>query len=323
MIRLEGVAKTYPDGTVAVHELDLDVPHGAMVCLVGPSGCGKSTTLKMVNRLIEPTTGRIYLDGVDVTDADPVELRRGIGYVIQQVGLFPHQVVRTNVMTVPLLYGESKTTAKARAEELMHLVGLDPAEFADRYPHQLSGGQRQRVGVARALAADPPVLLMDEPFGAVDPVVRGRLQDEFLRLQRDLGKTVLLVTHDIDEAVKMGDRVAVFAEGGRLAQYDEPAAVLGAPADEFVAEFVGGSRGLRRLSVTSIDPDHLESMEGVNAADLGGTIDVSSTLEDAMALMMREDRSMVGVTEKARFLGVLTPNGVHRMLRASVNTHGH
>ena len=213
MIRLEGVGKTYPDGTVAVHELDLDVPRGAMVCLVGPSGCGKSTTLKMVNRLIEPTTGRIYLDGVDVTDADPVELRRGIGYVIQQVGLFPHQVVLTNVMTVPLLYGESKATAKARAEELMHLVGLDPAEFADRYPHQLSGGQRQRVGVARALAADPPVLLMDEPFGAVDPVVRGRLQDEFLRLQRDLGKTVLMVTHDIDEAVKMGDRVAVFADG--------------------------------------------------------------------------------------------------------------
>ena len=265
MIRLEGVGKTYPDGTVAVHELDLDVPHGAIVCLVGPSGCGKSTTLKMVNRLIEPTTGRIYLDGVDVTDADPVELRRGIGYVIQQVGLFPHQVVLTNVMTVPLLYGESKAAAKTRAEELMHLVGLDPAEFADRYPHQLSGGQRQRVGVARALAADPPVLLMDEPFGAVDPVVRSRLQDEFLRLQRDLGKTVLMVTHDIDEAVKMGDRVAVFAEGGRLAQYDEPAAVLGAPADEFVAEFVGGSRGLRRLSVTSIDPDHLESMEGVNA----------------------------------------------------------
>jgi osmoprotectant transport system ATP-binding protein len=322
MIRLEGVGKTYPDGTVAVHELDLDVPHGAIVCLVGPSGCGKSTTLKMVNRLIEPTTGRIYLDGVDVTDADPVQLRRGIGYVIQQVGLFPHQVVLTNVMTVPLLYGESKATARTRAEELMHLVGLDPVEFADRYPHQLSGGQRQRVGVARALAADPPVLLMDEPFGAVDPVVRGRLQDEFLRLQRDLGKTVLMVTHDIDEAVKMGDRVAVFAAGGRLAQYDEPAVVLGAPADEFVAEFVGGSRGLRRLSVTPIDPAHLEPMEGVNAADLGGTIDVSSTLEDAMALMMREDKSMVGVTQKAQFLGVLTPDGVHRMLRASVNTVG-
>ncbi|MET0840159.1 MAG: ATP-binding cassette domain-containing protein, partial [Marmoricola sp.] len=223
MIRLEGVGKTYPDGTVAVHELDLEVPRGMMVCLVGPSGCGKSTTLKMVNRLIEPTTGRIVLDGVDVTDSDPVQLRRGIGYVIQQVGLFPHQKIVTNVMTVPLLYGESRATAQARAEELMSLVGLDPTEFADRYPHQLSGGQRQRVGVARALAADPPVLLMDEPFGAVDPVVRIRLQEEFLRLQRELGKTVVLVTHDIDEAVKMGDRVAVFAAGGRLAQFGTPA----------------------------------------------------------------------------------------------------
>ena len=318
MIRLEGVGKTYPDGTVAVHELDLEVPRGATVCLVGPSGCGKSTTLKMVNRLIEPTTGRIFLDGQDVTDADPVELRRGIGYVIQQVGLFPHQKILTNVMTVPLLYGESKAVAKKRAEELMHLVGLDPSEFADRYPHQLSGGQRQRVGVARALAADPPVLLMDEPFGAVDPVVRGRLQDEFLKLQRELGKTVLMVTHDIDEAVRMGDRVAVFATGGRLAQYDVPGAVLGAPADDFVAEVVGHSRGLRRLSVTPIDRDRLEPLEGINAADLGGTIDVSATLEEAMALMMREDRPMVGVTERARFLGVLTPNGVHAMLRASV-----
>ena len=323
MIRLDGVSKKYDDGTVAVHDLDLDVPEGETVVLVGPSGCGKSTTLKMVNRLIEPTGGRILLEGEDVTHVDPVKLRRRMGYVIQQTGLFPHQTIAANVATVPKLLGWDRKKVDARVQELLELVGLDPKTYAKRYPHQLSGGQRQRVGVARALAADPPVLLMDEPFGAVDPVVRGRLQDEFLRLQRDLGKTVLIVTHDIDEAVKMGDRVAVFAEGGRLAQYDEPAAVLGAPADEFVAEFVGGSRGLRRLSVTSIDPDHLESMEGVNAADLGGTIDVSSTLEDAMALMMREDRSMVGVTEKARFLGVLTPNGVHRMLRASVNTHGH
>src|SRR4051794_38454420 len=269
MIRLAGVGKAYRDGTVAVHELDLDVPRGSLVVLVGPSGCGKSTTLKMVNRLIEPTSGHIFLDGEDITHADPVALRRRIGYVIQQIGLFPHQSIRTNVATVPSLLGWDRKRAAARADELMELVGLDPAQYGDRYPAQLSGGQRQRVGVARALAADPPVLLMDEPFGAVDPVVRGRLQDEFLRLQRDLGKTVMLVTHDIDEAVKMGDRVAVLAEGGRLAQYDEPAAVLGAPADEFVAEFVGGSRGLRRLSVTSIDPDHLESMEGVNAADLG------------------------------------------------------
>ncbi|HET6152197.1 MAG TPA: ATP-binding cassette domain-containing protein [Marmoricola sp.] len=319
MIRLEGVGKTYPDGTVAVHELDLDVPRGALVCLVGPSGCGKSTTLKMVNRLIEPTTGRIVLDGQDVTNADPVQLRRGIGYVIQQVGLFPHQRIINNVMTVPLLYGESKAHARARAEELMSLVGLEPSVFAKRYPHQLSGGQRQRVGVARALAADPPVLLMDEPFGAVDPIVRARLQDEFHRLQRELGKTVLLVTHDIDEATKMGDRVAVFAAGGRLAQYDTPAVVLGAPADDFVAEFVGQARGLRRLAVTAIDPAHLEPLEGVNAADLGGTVEVTATLEEAMALLMREDKAMIGVTDGARFLGVLTPNGIHAMLRTDIN----
>jgi osmoprotectant transport system ATP-binding protein len=222
-------------------------------------------------------------------------------------------------MTVPLLYGESRAKARERAHELMHLVGLDPDLYADRYPHQLSGGQRQRVGVARALAADPPVLLMDEPFGAVDPIARGRLQDDVRRLQQELGKTVVMVTHDIEEAVKLGDRVAVFATGGRLAQYDVPAAVLGAPADDFVTEFVGRARGLRRLAVTPIDPAHLEPMDGVAAGQLGGTVDVSATLEEAMSLMMREDRPIVGVTDGARFLGVLTPNGVHAMLRADVN----
>jgi osmoprotectant transport system ATP-binding protein len=320
MIRLSGVSKKYADGTLAVHELDLDVARGEMVTLVGPSGCGKSTTLKMVNRLIEPTTGRIFIDGQDVTQADPVKLRRGIGYVIQQVGLFPHQKIATNVMTVPLLYGESKATARTRAHELMELVGLDPALYADRYPHQLSGGQRQRVGVARALAANPPVLLMDEPFGAVDPVVRGRLQAEFRRLQRELGKTVLLVTHDIDEAVRMGDRVAVFAQGGRLAQYDQPAVVLGRPADDFVADFVGSSRGLRRLAVTPIDPAHLEPLAGVTAGDLAGAIDVDSTLEEALSLLMREDKPVIGVRRGPEFLGVLTPNGIHRALRSSVVT---
>jgi len=318
MIRLAGVGKTYEDGTVAVRDLDLDVRRGDLVCLVGPSGCGKSTTLKMVNRLIEPTSGRIVLDGEDVTRADPVLLRRSIGYVIQQVGLFPHQKVLANVTTVPRLLGWDSGRARERGLELMELVGLDPDTFADRYPHQLSGGQRQRVGVARALAADPPVLLMDEPFGAVDPVVRAHLQDEFLKVHRELDKTVLMVTHDVDEAVKMGDRVAVFAQGGRLAQYDVPATILGAPSDEFVAGFVGSSRGIKRLAVTRIDPSLLEPLDGVQAAELGGTIDVSSSLEEAMALMMREDRAMVGVTDRAKFLGVLTPNGVHAMLRASV-----
>jgi osmoprotectant transport system ATP-binding protein len=315
---LDRVGKTYGQGAPAVQELDLDVGRGEMVCLVGPSGCGKSTTLKMINRLIEPTTGTIHIDGRDVTDTDPVQLRRGIGYVIQQVGLFPHQKVVTNVMTVPLLYGESKATARERAYELMELVGLDPATYADRYPHQLSGGQRQRVGVARALAANPPVLLMDEPFGAVDPVVRTRLQDEFRRLQRDLGKTVVLVTHDIDEAVRMGDRVAVFAHGGRLAQFDVPAEVLGNPKDDFVADFVGASRGLRRLAVTPIDREHLEPMEGVAAGDLAGAVDVSSNLGEALSLLMREDKAVLGVRDGAQFVGVLTPNGIHRALRASI-----
>ena len=318
MIRLTGVGKTYPDGTAAVHELDLSIAAGELVCLVGPSGCGKSTTLKMINRLIEPTTGTIELDGTDVTHADPVQLRRGIGYVIQQVGLFPHQSIETNVMTVPLLYGESKKTARSRAHELMELVGLDPATYADRYPHQLSGGQRQRVGVARALAANPPVLLMDEPFGAVDPVVRVRLQDEFRALQRELGKTVVFVTHDIDEAVKLGDRVAVFQVGGRLAQVATPAELLARPADDYVADFVGSTSGLRRLTVTPINRDHLEPLDGVSAGELAAAIDLDSSLEAALAAMLRDDRAMVGVKDGATFVGVLTPNGVHRALRASL-----
>ncbi len=318
MIRLSGVGKTYEDGTVAVHELDLEVAAGELVVLVGPSGCGKSTTLKMINRLIEPTTGTIEIDGQDVTRSDAVQLRRGIGYVIQQVGLFPHQSIETNVMTVPLLYGESKATARDRAHTLMNLVGLEPATYAGRYPHQLSGGQRQRVGVARALAADPPVLLMDEPFGAVDPVVRVRLQDEFLRVQRELGKTVVFVTHDIDEAVKMGDRVAVFAVGGRLAQFGSPAELLGHPADEFVEDFVGATRGLRRLTVTEIDPANLEPLDGVSLGDLAAAVDVGATLEEALAVMLRDDKPMVGVKRGAEFVGVLTPNGVHRALRASL-----
>ncbi len=317
MIRLTGVSKDYA-GRVVVQELDLEVGRGELVCLVGPSGCGKSTTLKMINRLVEPTTGVIEIEGRDVTHADPVKLRRGIGYVIQQIGLFPHQRITTNVMTVPLLYGESKATARARAHELLSLVGLDPEQYGERYPHQLSGGQRQRVGVARALAADPPVLLMDEPFGAVDPVVRRRLQEEFRRLQQELGKTVVLVTHDIDEAVLLGDRVAVFAEGGRLLQYATPAELLARPVNEEVATFVGAERGLRRLSVTRIDHEHLEPVDGIKAAELASTVAVGATLEEALALMLRDDRAMVGVTDGPRFVGVLTPAGVHRALRQSL-----
>ena len=318
MIRLRGVGKTYDDGTVAVQDLDLDVARGELVCLVGPSGCGKSTTLKMVNRLIEPTNGTIEIDGEDVTRQDPVQLRRRIGYVIQQVGLFPHQRVVDNVMTVPTLQGVSRSKARARARELLELVGLDPAQYAARYPHQLSGGQQQRVGVARALAGDPAVLLMDEPFGAVDPVVRLRLQDEFLRLQDEVGVTVVLVTHDIDEAVRMGDRVAVFAAGGRLAQFDTPARLLGRPADDFVAEFVGSTSGLRRLAVTPLDPAHVEPLEGVRTGDLGAAVDADITLGDALAVLLRDDRGVIAVRDGAQFVGVLTPNGVHRALRAAL-----
>jgi osmoprotectant transport system ATP-binding protein len=258
MIRLQGVSKRYPDGTVAVHELSLDVGRGELVTLVGPSGCGKTTTMKMVNRLIEPTGGRIIIDGRDVTDVDPVRLRRGIGYVIQNVGLFPHRTIEQNIATVPELSGWTKPRRRERSRELMDLVGLDPDVHGPRYPHELSGGQRQRVGVARALAVDPPVLLMDEPFSAVDPVVRSQLQDEFLRLQDEVHKTILFVTHDIEEAVRLGDRVAVFAQGGILEQFATPAAVLGVPATEFVAEFVGADRGLKRLSVTPVTVDDLE-----------------------------------------------------------------
>ena len=247
-----------------------------------------------------------------MTRSDPVKLRRGIGYVIQQIGLFPHQKIVTNVMTVPLLYGESKSVARQRANELLDLVGLDPATYGDRYPHQLSGGQRQRVGVARALAADPPVLLMDEPFGAVDPVVRVRLQDEFLRLQRELGKTVVLVTHDIDEAVRMGDRVAVFATGGRLAQYGTPAELLGHPADDFVEDFVGATKGLRRLTVTQIDRGHLEPIDGVSTGDLADTVDVAATLEEALAVMLRSDKGVVGVRTAPSSSACSRPTGSTR-----------
>ncbi|MEV6483005.1 betaine/proline/choline family ABC transporter ATP-binding protein [Streptomyces sp. NPDC051576] len=257
MIRFEQVGKRYPDGTTAVDGLSFEVSEGELVTLVGPSGCGKTTTMMMVNRLIEPTSGRILVNGEDIAGVDPVRLRRRIGYVIQQVGLFPHRTILDNTATVPSLVGWKRAKARARAAELLDLVGLDPKTYGPRYPDQLSGGQRQRVGVARALAADPPVLLMDEPFGAVDPVVREQLQDEFLRMQAAVRKTVLLVTHDIEEAVRLGDRIAVYGQG-RIEQFDTPGAVLGTPATPYVAEFVGADRGLKRLSVTEIEPDDLE-----------------------------------------------------------------
>jgi osmoprotectant transport system ATP-binding protein len=266
MIRFEHVTKRYADGTTAVDNLSFEAAEGELVTLVGPSGCGKTTTMKMVNRLIEPTAGTIYLDGQDIAEADAVELRRRIGYVIQQVGLFPHKTVLENTATVPHLLGWPRAKRRERAAELLELVGLDPSVHGDRYPEQLSGGQRQRVGVARALAADPPVLLMDEPFGAVDPVVREHLQNEFLRLQAAMRKTVLFVTHDIEEAVRLGDRIAVYGEG-TIEQYAPPAEVLGKPATPYVADFVGADRGLKRLSVTAIEAGDLEQPPVVHLDD--------------------------------------------------------
>ncbi|MDH6575336.1 ATP-binding cassette domain-containing protein [Kitasatospora sp. MAP5-34] len=250
MIRFDGAAKRHPDGTVAVAGLDLEVPAGRITVLVGPSGCGKTTILRMVNRMVEPTSGRVLLDDTDVTRLPAAKLRRGIGYVIQQAGLFPHRRVIDNIATVPYLLGWERKKARARAAELLELVGLAP-ETAKRYPFQLSGGQQQRVGVARALAADPPVLLMDEPFSAVDPVVRAGLQEELLRLQGELNKTVLFVTHDIEEAVRLGDQVVVLREHGLIAQLADPHTLLTAPADESVAAFLGRDRGLRGLGLRS------------------------------------------------------------------------
>ena len=250
MIRFDSVSKHYPDGTVAVDSLDLVAPSGQITVFVGPSGCGKTTSLRMINRMIEPTSGKIWLDDKDTSTIPTHELRRQIGYVIQHAGLFPHRTILDNIATVPLLLGWDRKKARARSRELLERVGL-PEHFADRYPAQLSGGQQQRVGVARALAADPPVMLMDEPFSAVDPIARDQLQEEFLRLQNELGKTIVFVTHDIDEAIKLGDQVAVLRVGGRLAQLDTPGQLLSEPADAFVAAFVGRDRGYRALGFTS------------------------------------------------------------------------
>jgi osmoprotectant transport system ATP-binding protein len=318
-IRLQGVSKTYDDGTVGVAELDLTFAAGELSVLVGPSGCGKTTTMKMINRIIEPTTGRILLGGEDVTRVDPDRLRRRIGYVIQNVGLFPHQTVRANVGTVPRLLGWDRRRIRERTDELLTTVGLDPALFGDRYPAQLSGGQRQRAGVARALAADPPVLLMDEPFSAVDPVVRDRLQSEFLRLQATVRKTIVFVTHDIEEAVRIGDRIAVMSQGGHVEQFAPPAEVLGKPASPFVADFVGADRGLKRLAVTGIDVADLEQPPVVHVAD--GVADARAAMQHAgarWAVVLDDDERLHGWLSVERAGGAGTVGSVARRMEAWV-----
>lgn len=294
MIRLEKVAKVFPGAPApAVSSLSLDVGRGELVALVGPSGCGKTTTLKMINRLVEPSSGRIEVDGRDVMSVPPHELRRSIGYVIQQVGLFPHRTIGQNIATVPGLLGWDQVRVDARVAELIELVGLDPSMLG-RYPGELSGGQQQRVGVARALAADPPVLLMDEPFGAVDPIVRGHLQREFLDLQSRLEKTVVFVTHDIDEAILLGSRIAILNVGGVLEQYDTPEQILASPANSFVESFIGGERGLKRLALHPISGAEITR---------GPVIDVTGSAEAATRVMEEHGVSWVGLLSGDRLLG--------------------
>jgi osmoprotectant transport system ATP-binding protein len=288
VVAFEHVTKRYggPDAPSAVTDLTLTVPAGEICVLVGPSGCGKTTSMKMVNRLIEPTSGRITIGGEDVMSLPAVELRRRIGYVIQQVGLFPHLTVGENVAVVPRLLGWTPERIRERTDELLDLIGLEPAGHRDRYPTELSGGERQRVGVARALAADPPVMLMDEPFGAVDPIRRDGLQNEFLRLQEQVRKTVIFVTHDVDEAIKMADRIAILQRGGILAQYDTPGAILANPASEFVERFVGADRGLKRLSLLRVrDLEQLEPVivhAGEDRSEVRRRLEGSEELEYAL-----------------------------------------
>lgn len=295
MINMEHVTKRYGEGSVAsVDDLSLIVPEGSTVALIGPSGCGKTTTMRMINRLIDPTEGRIIVNGEDVTKVDPVILRRHIGYVIQQVGLFPHMTIAQNIAAVPKLLGWDEARIRNRTDELLHLVGLDPAEMLKRYPRQLSGGQRQRIGVARALAADPPVLLMDEPFGAIDPIARTRLQDEFRQILQRVRKTVVLVTHDLDEAIRLGDRIAIM-KSGRIVQYDTPDAILSHPADAFVENFVGIDRAIKRLSLFTVG----DAMTADRPRDEAHPVAATSNLRDALALMVAANSDVLAVVDTA------------------------
>jgi osmoprotectant transport system ATP-binding protein len=317
-IVLDHVTKRYGNNSKpAIDDLSVTIPAGEICVIIGPSGGGKTTAMKMINRLITITEGDITIDGRSVKSLEVTELRRGIGYVIQQIGLFPHMTIEANIGTVPRLLGWDKGRIRTRAHELLDLVGLDPDEHAKRFPSQLSGGQRQRVGVARALAADPPLMLMDEPFGAIDPITRERLQNDFLRLQGELGKTIVFVTHDIDEAIKMGDRICILRQGGVLAQYDTPETILAAPADEFVAQFVGADRGLKRLALRRLDEVKLLPVpsDGVGVPETSG----KTTLRDALSLMLTEGSTGVVVRGEngGPAIGYMTFDVVSRLLSES------
>jgi osmoprotectant transport system ATP-binding protein len=312
MIEFKQVSKTYPGSDhPVVNDLSFEVPEGEICVLVGPSGCGKTTSMRMVNRLIEITEGEILIDGEPNTAMSGTQLRRKIGYAIQQIGLFPHRTIAYNIGTVPNLLGWDKDRIKNRVNELLDLVGLSPDDYRDRYPAELSGGQQQRVGVARALAADPPIMLMDEPFGAVDPITRASLQDEFLRIQEDIKKTIVFVTHDIDEAIKMGNKIAILKQGGVLAQYDTPENILSKPDSEFVSSFVGGDRVLKRLSLTRVGEMDLERANGGTDGLL--RINEGLTVKDALSELIGSGHSRA-VVEKDGENGLLTFEAIEDLM---------
>ncbi len=324
VIKLQGLTKRFPGQKEnAVESLDLEIPAGEIVVLVGPSGCGKTTTMRMINRLIEPTSGKIIIGGEDVTKINSDQLRRRIGYVIQQVGLFPHMTISDNIAVVPRLLGWDKRRIADRVDELLELVGLEAAQYRGRYPKELSGGQQQRVGVARALAVDPPVMLMDEPFGAIDPITRDRLQNEFLRLQETLRKTIVFVTHDIQEAIKLGDRIAILAKGSRLAQYDTPEEILARPADDFVTDFIGPGASVRSLGLTNLADIELDTIPVVELAD---SVDkaraVLARSKQDRALIVDEERRPRGWRRAADFeQGLSSGGGPVAVLRRSQTVH--
>jgi osmoprotectant transport system ATP-binding protein len=314
MIEFRGVSKTYPGSErPVVNDLSFEVPEGEICVLVGPSGCGKTTTMRMVNRLIEPTEGEILIDGEPNTAMSGTQLRRRIGYAIQQIGLFPHRTIAENIATVPSLLNWDRRRIGERVDELLELVGLDPDDYRGRYPAELSGGQQQRVGVARAMAADPPIMLMDEPFGAVDPITRERLQDEFVNIQQNIKKTIVFVTHDIDEAIKMGDKIAILKQGGFLAQYDTPENILSNPNSEFVASFVGNDRILKRLSLTRVGDMQLEPANG-GTEDLP-RISEQLNVKDALSEIIGSGNTR-GVVEKDGEKRLLTIDAIEALSRA-------